>query len=128
MSTTLQLHGLRVPTRIGVWDWEHETPQTLIYDLDLELDSMAAARAATTDALVDTLDYAQLENALEAWALATHYDLLERLAPTLAGWLLAYDARIAGVALTIHKPGALRLAPAVRIHHTAQRTLPLLGD
>jgi hypothetical protein len=49
------LRGITLPARIGAYPREKGRQQTLTFDLDFDVD---AARAAPTDALRDTIDYA----------------------------------------------------------------------
>ena len=52
---TIFIHDMRVDTKIGVYAWERELPQTLRLDLELELPS---SRPFETGELADAIDYA----------------------------------------------------------------------
>ena len=56
---TIFIHDLRLATRIGVYDWERELPQTIRIDVDIELPS---ARPFESGELADSVDYAAVVN------------------------------------------------------------------
>ena len=55
MPDKILIHGLRVETVIGVYDWERTIRQPLVIDLELATD---ASGAAATDQISHALDYA----------------------------------------------------------------------
>ena len=75
------IDDLRVSTRIGVYAWERELPQTLKLDLELEL---ASDKAFRSDDFADALDYAAVVARIKAYALAHEHPLLERFAQGVA--------------------------------------------
>jgi len=97
------LHGLRLETVIGVWDWERHIKQTLIVDLDMSTD---IARAAASDSIDDTIDYKTVADRLDAIAAASSYSLVESLAERIAAELTG-DMGIDWVRVRITKQGAL---------------------
>ncbi len=58
------LRDLRIPTVIGVFEWERRVRQTVALDLDMAAD---IARAAQSDDLVDALDYKAVAKRLIAF-------------------------------------------------------------
>ncbi|MCK5717825.1 MAG: dihydroneopterin aldolase, partial [Thiomargarita sp.] len=50
----IYLRELKIDTVIGVFDWERQTKQTVILDLEMATD---IRKAAATDQLDDTLNY-----------------------------------------------------------------------
>jgi len=97
------IHGLKVEAIVGVHRWERQLPRSLLFDLDLQVDTRAAA---ASDAVADAVDYAAVA------ALVTHVvterqpALLEALADALACALFEQFA-IQALRLAIHKPGAV---------------------
>ena len=81
----LIIEDLRVDCRIGIFDWEQATPQTISIDLELAID---AARAAARDDVGDAVDYGQLVTAARELAQGKPYRLLETLAEAIAGLIL----------------------------------------
>jgi len=89
--------------------------------LDIQLD-IDTRRAAASDDLADTLDYASLAQQLGAQCLAQHVELVETLAQQLADICLN-DQRVQQVTLSIGKPHALANATAVGVRITRKQTL-----
>lgn len=106
----LGLQGITLPARIGVYPREKGRQQTLTFDLDFDVD---AARAAPTDSLRDTVDYAAVTEAIAEVVARQHYNLIETVADAVATAVLArFPTRRVRVRVT--KPGVpLRRASAV---------------
>ena len=85
MSDTLRLHDLQVRCRIGVYEWERRTRQTVRIDLELPID---AASAAVSDDVRDAVDYAALAERLRALAAGRPFRLMETLAEAVAAAVL----------------------------------------
>jgi len=81
---TIFIHDLRVQTRIGVYAWEQQLPQTVRLDLDLGT-SDAAFRS---DDFADALDYAAVVRRVQAFAADHPHRLLERFAQAIADLVL----------------------------------------
>lgn len=116
----IELRGLRLSAIVGVLPHEQAQTQPLELDLDIAVD---LAAAGASDDLVDTVDYGALCAAAEEVVLASRFALLEALAETVAAVLLAADARIASVTVSVRKlrpPVPQPLATSgVRITRTA---------
>jgi dihydroneopterin aldolase len=96
----IELRGLRLVGRVGVLDLERSQDQPLEIDLDLTVD---LAPAGASDELADTVDYGAVCGQVAATVGEGHVALLERLAARVADAVLAVDARIAVVDVTIRK-------------------------
>jgi thioredoxin reductase (NADPH) len=109
-SDRLGLRGITLPARIGVYPREKGRQQTLTFDLDFDVD---AARAAPTDALRDTIDYAAVTEVIAEVTARQHYNLIETVADVVATTILArFPTRRVRVRVT--KPGVpLRRSAAV---------------
>lgn len=81
MSDHILIRGLRVQTRVGWTDEERAEPQTVLVDLDLEIDASASA---LSDDLSDTVDYASVIGDVARHVSSTEERLLERLAAEVA--------------------------------------------
>ena len=108
---TVFIKGLKAASVIGCYDWERDIRQTLVFDLELKAD---CTHAAQTDALEDALDYAAISQRVIAVCDASRFQLLEALADHLATLLLA-EFDIAGLRITITKPGAVSEADGVGV-------------
>lgn len=81
MSDHILIEGLRVATRVGWTDEERAEPQTVLVDLDLEIDASASARS---DDLSDAVDYASVIADVAGYVSGREERLLERLAAEVA--------------------------------------------
>lgn len=97
---TVHIRGLEVVGRHGVHDAERVLGQRFIVDLALDL---AHDRAATTDDLVDTADYAALSDDVATIVAGEPVALIERLAQVIADRALA-DPSVRAVTVTVRKP------------------------
>jgi dihydroneopterin aldolase len=95
----IELHGLRVVASVGALPEEHERPQPLELDLDVEADLRVAGGS---DRLEDTVDYGALCDAAVA-VFDGHIVLLEAVAERVAAAVRAADARITGVTVVVRK-------------------------
>ena len=84
------IHDLRVETRIGVYEWERQLPQTVRLDIELGLPSDDVFR---TGDFADALDYAAVVKRLQAFAADHPHQLLERYAQAIADLLMESSAR-----------------------------------
>ena len=78
---TIFIHDLRVQTKIGVYAWEAQLPQTVRIDVDLGMPDDAAFRS---DDFADALDYAAIVKRVQAFAADHPHRLLERFAQAIA--------------------------------------------
>ncbi len=101
------IHDFRIETRIGVYAWERELPQTIRLDLEIGLPS---ERAFQTGELVDALDYAAVVARLTAFATDHGHPLLERFTEAIAD-IVRNEFRAPWVKVRVAKLGAL---PGVR--------------
>ncbi|MET0217628.1 MAG: dihydroneopterin aldolase [Burkholderiales bacterium] len=79
------IQDFRVETLIGIYEWERRVPQTI--QLDIEIGN-PGSRAASTDAIEDTIDYGAVVNRIEETLHQQHFLLLERLAEHIANIIL----------------------------------------
>lgn len=124
--TVVLIRDLHVETLIGVHASERERPQTLVMDLEIELKSQ---RAADSDQLSDTIDYAAVVEDLRAQLAEQNFVLLERLARFVAERIIhRFGAR--RVVVDVAKAGILPRVGSVgvRMEWVARsRPAPALG-
>jgi dihydroneopterin aldolase len=96
----IELRGLRLTGRVGLLDLERAQDQPLEIDLDLWVD---LAAAGASDHLADTVDYGAVCARVAATVGERPVDLLEHLTTRVADAVLALDARIATVEVTVRK-------------------------
>ncbi len=106
------LHDIVAHGKHGVNPSERETPQPFHIDLVLHLD---LSRAAASDDLHDTINYAAIHRRIVEIVGTRSYALLERLAAAILDEV-ASDERIRSADISVAKPGILDGAtPSVRL-------------
>jgi dihydroneopterin aldolase len=97
---TIEVNGLSLYTHHGVTDAEREVGQRLVLDLRLDV---GESDATLTDRIEDTVDYAQVAEAVALVAQQRSYRTLERLCSAVADRLLA-DFELESVWVKATKP------------------------
>ena len=100
MTDTVSIRDLRVPAVIGVYDWEREIEQTLVFGVDMAAD---VAAAAARDDIADTLDYSAVAQTIRTLVADGKFQLIETAAERVAERLRA-DYRLAWVRVEVTKP------------------------
>ncbi len=98
----IELRGLRVRGRHGVFEHERRDGQEFVIDAVVWTDTRAAAEA---DDLSHTVDYGALAGRLTTIVAGEPVRLIETLASRLAAACLA-DRSVAEAEVTVHKPQA----------------------
>lgn len=105
------LRDLRIPTVIGIFDWERSVKQTVVLDLEMAAD---IRRAAASDSIDDTLSYKDVAKRLIEFVGESEFQLVETLAERVAGIVLDEFA-VPWVRVTLNKQGAVRGARDVGV-------------
>jgi dihydroneopterin aldolase len=98
------IHGLKTETIIGIFDWERQVKQTVLFDIELSAD---IRKAALSDAVADTLNYKRVAKRVLAFVEASQFHLVEALAEHVA-MLILEEFGVAWVSIVLSKPGAVR--------------------
>jgi dihydroneopterin aldolase len=101
-ADVVALRGLRGTGRHGWYERERAEGQPFVVDVELRLDTRAAA---ASDDLADTVDYGTLAADVVALVEGEPVRLVETLAQRVADRCLA-DPRVRAVRVTVHKPMA----------------------
>jgi len=115
MIDVIAIESLQVDTVIGVYPRERQIKQALLVDLELYKD---LSQSAGSDQLEHTLDYDQLSKDLAEFISKSSFKLIEALASGIADYVMTHFG-VAGLRITVHKPGAIALAKNVSV--TLQR-------
>src|SRR6202008_3264344 len=99
-AVSIEITGLSLYTRHGVSEAEREVGQRLVIDGRLDL---GEADATATDAIEDTVDYADVCQLIALVAQQRSHKTLERLCSTIANRLLE-DYDLEGVWVKASKP------------------------
>lgn len=100
----IYLNDLRIETVIGIYDWERQTKQTVILDLEMATD---IKQAAASDDIEHTLDYKAVAKRLIDFVSNSEYQLVETLAEKITEIILN-EFNVPWVKLRLNKQGALR--------------------
>jgi 7,8-dihydroneopterin aldolase/epimerase/oxygenase len=103
-SDIVFLRGLAIETTIGFFEWERHVKQTVVIDMEFPVD---CARAASSDTVVDTVDYKSIAKRTIAYVSEAQFHLVETLAHKLATTLID-EFGIAWIRMSLNKPGAIR--------------------
>ena len=93
MTDTVSIRDLRVATVIGVYEWEREIEQTLVFGVDM----------AARDDIAAALDYSAVAATVRAVVTEGKFQLIETAAERVAERLLA-DYRLGWVRVEVAKP------------------------
>jgi 7,8-dihydroneopterin aldolase/epimerase/oxygenase len=116
VTDTVSIRDLRVSTVIGVYAWEREIEQTLVFTVDMRAD---VARAAATDDLADALDYSAVAQTITTVVKDGKFGLIETAAEQVASHVLAgYPVSWVRVEVVKPLPGE-GYASAVTIERTS---------
>ena len=108
---TIFLHGLKVDTIIGIWDWERQVRQTVVIDLDMAAD---IRRAAASDQVDDTLNYKNVAKRVRQFVADAEFQLVETLAERISE-IVNDEFGVPWVRVRVNKPGAIRGARDVGV-------------
>jgi dihydroneopterin aldolase len=117
MPDRIRLAGLRVRGHHGVLPEERRDGQEFVVDVELVVDTRAAA---ASDELADTADYGALANRLAEVVAGEPVNLLETLAARLADVCLRHPLVISA-RVTVHKPHAPIPLPFEDVSVTVER-------
>lgn len=123
-SDRIRIRGLSVDCVVGVYPRERDTPQPLLLDAEMFLDTEPAARS---ERLRQSVDYAVISAQLGFLLRNSRFRMLETAAHALCAYLLAPPApgerrtAITRVKLTLTKPTALggQAFPSLEIERDA---------
>ena len=111
------VQGLSLDASIGVFEWEKQIKQRLIFDLELVCDF---SKASQSDDIHDAVNYAQVCEEIETLVSLKHYQLLAFLAEQICGHLFECF-KVSGIYLTIYKPDAVPKTSSVGVKVFRQR-------
>ena len=106
------IEKLEVFTTIGVYDWEKEIIQRLVFDLKMAHDNRPSA---LTDDITKALDYSAVSKLVTDFAQGNIFELVETMAEQVAE-LLMTTFGIPWISLKLSKPGAVANAANVGVY------------
>ncbi|MFT3763659.1 MAG: dihydroneopterin aldolase [Pseudoxanthomonas sp.] len=114
---TVFIEALEADALIGVYGFERVAPQKLRFDVEMGCDNR---KAGASDELADTIDYAQVADAIVAICAESKFQLVEALAERVAAELLRRFP-IETLSLRVTKPGAVPAARGVGVRIERRR-------
>jgi dihydroneopterin aldolase len=102
MADRIELRGLTVHGRHGVYDFERVNGQDFVVDITVWID---LADAAASDDLADTHDYAALTQRAADIIAGPPRNLIETVGAEIADFVMD-DERVHAVEVVVHKPQA----------------------
>lgn len=118
MTDRIVVAGIEVFAHHGVLEAEKEDGQLFSIDVEMELDLQPAA---TSDELVDTVDYGTLAERVQQRVAGERWNLIERVAARVADLVLE-DPSVSTTTVTIHKPQAPISVPFRDVSVTVRRS------
>ncbi len=107
----IYLRDLKINTKIGIYSWERQVRQTIVFDLEMATD---IRKAALSDQIEDTLNYKAVAKRLIDFISNSEFALVETLAEKITQIVLE-EFGIQWVRLRLNKKGAVRGARDVGI-------------
>ncbi|MBF0429740.1 MAG: dihydroneopterin aldolase [Fibrobacteria bacterium] len=104
MEGLVKIKNLKVNCFIGILPEEKSAPQDLFLSITFSFES---TKAAETDDIAHTVDYAKLTNFVQSHLQKNRYNLLECMAEKLIISIFSQWEKILWCKLTIKKPGAI---------------------
>ena len=105
------IEELAVFAQIGVYDWEQQIKQKLVFDLEMAWD---CKQAAETDDVAYCLNYAEVSQAIIDYVESKPFLLIERMAYEVAD-LLESRYQLQGLKIKLSKPKAVAQARNVGV-------------
>ncbi len=118
MLDHILIEGLKVETVIGCFEWERQILQPLLLDLAINVD---LSKAAVSDALADTLNYAEICEIASQTIIAKQPALIEHAADIVLRALFEHFSPIEKIRITVRKPAIIPAAQSVGIQIERQR-------
>ncbi|MBS55183.1 MAG: dihydroneopterin aldolase [Oceanospirillaceae bacterium] len=103
------IRDLKVDAVIGVYDWEKQVRQPLVFDLEMAWD---IRMAAATDDLTHALNYQAVTEFIERFVREQNFQLLESLIQRLADALLK-EFGMPWIRIQVEKPAVVPQARVV---------------
>ena len=107
----IYIHGLKLQTIIGIYDWERAKKQPLIIDIDI---GTSFTQAIQSDDIRDCINYADVAEKISLFADSHSFQLVETFTEQIAQFILSeYQAQ--WVKIKLNKPQAIKNAESTGI-------------
>jgi dihydroneopterin aldolase len=107
----LFIHGLRIDTEIGVYEWEKNVKQPISLDIEVNTNVKTPAQS---DELTDALDYQKVTDRVTEYINSQHFHLVETVAENVAE-LLQKEFQVSWVRVRVSKLSAIKTVDSVGV-------------
>jgi len=107
----IYIRELKIDTVIGIYGWERQIKQTVVFDIEMATD---ISKAAATDSIEHTLNYKAVAKRLIDFVNSSDFQLVEKLIEQVAEIILS-EFSVPWVRVQLNKRGAVRGARDVGI-------------
>lgn len=111
MADLVSIEGLKVDAVIGIYEWEKNTRQPLLIDIDMAWNNRVAGHS---DDIRDALDYEAVSNQVVALVKRQPFELIERVAEECAAMIIG-TFNVQWLKIRVSKPTALKHAQTVAV-------------
>lgn len=115
---TVFIEGLKTHAIIGIYDWERENRQPLIFDIEMDLPVLQAAHS---DDIADTVNYKVVSDQVIELVKNSEYELLESLCEAICNLILQNHSAVQAIRLRVSKPQAVEETDTVGLKITRAR-------
>lgn len=113
------IQGLKTQAIIGIFEWERENRQPLIFDLEM---GVPIANAAKSDKIDDTVCYKTVSDQVIELVEESRYELLETLVEAICEHILFTHKAVQRIQLRVSKPQAVAETETVGLMVTRKRS------
>jgi len=113
----IKIENLKLRTIVGIYDWEKETKQDVIINIEMEFDG---TKAIDTDNIEHTVDYKTITKQIIKMVEGTDFNLIERIAGEAIS-IVMDNEKVDKASVRVDKPGALRFTDTVSVTQTQNR-------
>ena len=113
----IKIENLKLRTIVGIYDWEKETKQDVIINIEMEFDG---TKAIETDNIEHTVDYKTITKQIIKMVEGTDFNLIERIAGEAIS-IVMDNEKVDKASVRVDKPGALRFTDTVSVTQTQNR-------
>src|SRR5690606_22630585 len=111
MTDIVFIRDLRIPTLVGIYEWERRIRQEIRLDIEMGFD---ISRAAASDDINHALDYKAVAQRVREYVEASGFGLVEALAENITRIILE-EFPVTRVRLVLNKTGAVTSARDVGV-------------
>ena len=110
----LRITNLKLRTVVGIYEWEKQTRQDIIINVEIEFDG---EKAVETDNISHSVDYKKINKEIISTVENKQYNLIERICGDVSE-IIMRNEKVIRATVRVDKPGALRFTESVSVEMT----------